>query len=772
MTDWFEQAVLAGILDALRPTPGAAPRWDLAEAYALRHAISHAVDAGRVDDLLTDPEFLVHADPETLLPELARAGVPAARLAAAVYRSSVGVHPTTDVNQRRQLLSIDALRHRAEALAGDLVQRSDAVRQPWTPHWTTDAQATPALLAKIPLPGWCNAVALADLGGRLVILAATGNVLTLWDARSAQHIGLPMEGHRDTVRAVATACLAGRTYAASGSDDHTIRLWDLVTSQHVRELDAHTAAVTALSVLPSDRPLLVSGDDNGTLLVWDLADGRDPHPLEGHQRGITSVACGRMAGRPVAATASRDNTAAVWDLESGHQLLRLEHEDWVTATAVASTGEGDLVVTGATDARIRVWDGSGGELLHTLEGQGLVNGIDVTMVEGRLHILSASHDSSMRVWDLAEGRSSVLAGHTMPVTTVATGMLDGRPVAVSGSADNTARLWDLTAGSAADQERNHTQDVRAVTIAVCDGEPVVASTGADGSIRIWNLDAGTPRAVLRPTHTVSTSTGEGEMDALTTVATGVVAVAGTDEVIRLVNIDSGRTLGTLDGHDGPVSALAAVDSLSGRQLISGGDDTYVRVWDVEHQTVRHVLSGHGDWVTSLAVSVDGQQALALSGSNDGSLLLWDVEQGVQLGRALRDDMNMVTAVGLTDIEGQLHAVAGADDGQVSIWNLYTGEVVRRLRGLHEGVKCVTVTALDGQTVAIAGGDDAALAVWHLASGRLLARIALPDRVNALTATADGRLVAGFGWEVAVLKSADLESSDSRSAAGLEAPPST
>ncbi len=66
-------------------------RWDLAAPYLLRHLAQHALDADRLNELLTDPAFLGHANPATLTGALRHARGRQARLAAAVYQvSAVG----------------------------------------------------------------------------------------------------------------------------------------------------------------------------------------------------------------------------------------------------------------------------------------------------------------------------------------------------------------------------------------------------------------------------------------------------------------------------------------------------------------------------------------------------------------------------------------------------------------------------------------------------------------------------------------------------------
>lgn len=75
--------VLDRILSAVRG--GEWGRWSSVPPYLMRHTIHHAVEADRLDELLVDAEFLVHADSASLRPELRRATTSAARLSAEVY---------------------------------------------------------------------------------------------------------------------------------------------------------------------------------------------------------------------------------------------------------------------------------------------------------------------------------------------------------------------------------------------------------------------------------------------------------------------------------------------------------------------------------------------------------------------------------------------------------------------------------------------------------------------------------------------------------------
>jgi hypothetical protein len=77
-------------------------------------------------------------------------------------------------------------------------------------------------------------------------------------------------GHTGLVSAV--AFLPHGSRALSGSQDNTLRLWDLTTGETLRTLEGHTGSVSAVAVL-ADGSRALSGSWDGTLRLWDLTNG-------------------------------------------------------------------------------------------------------------------------------------------------------------------------------------------------------------------------------------------------------------------------------------------------------------------------------------------------------------------------------------------------------------------------------------------------------------------------------------------------------------------
>jgi WD40 repeat protein len=73
---------------------------------------------------------------------------------------------------------------------------------------------------------------------------------------------------------------------ASGSDDNTIKLWEVASGSPVRTLTGHTYAVNSVAFSP-DGLLLASGSDDKTIKLWEVASGSLVRTLSGH----TDMSC-------------------------------------------------------------------------------------------------------------------------------------------------------------------------------------------------------------------------------------------------------------------------------------------------------------------------------------------------------------------------------------------------------------------------------------------------------------------------------------------------
>jgi WD40 repeat protein len=95
------------------------------------------------------------------------------------------------------------------------------------------------------------------------------------------------QGHLGAVNAVAFS--PDGKQLASGSDDHTVRVWDTVTGATLQILQGHLDVVHSIAFSP-DGKQLVSGSGDTTVRIWDAATGVILHVLTGHAEPVCVVA--------------------------------------------------------------------------------------------------------------------------------------------------------------------------------------------------------------------------------------------------------------------------------------------------------------------------------------------------------------------------------------------------------------------------------------------------------------------------------------------------
>ena len=233
---------------------------------------------------------------------------------------------------------------------------------------------------------------------------------------------------------------AERRLAALGQP-HALLLWRASRESPalVRNLAGHARAESSVAV-SGDGRLALSGSDDGTVKVWDLTSGQELRTLKGHARAESSVA---VSGDGRLALSGSENTVKVWDLTSGQELRTLKGHA-LRVRSVAVSGDGRLALSGSNDGTVKVWDLISGQELHTLKGHAhRVRSVAVSG-DGRL-ALSGSEDCTVKVWDLISGQElGTLKGHALRVSSVAVSG-DGR-LALSGYDDGTVKVWDLETG--------------------------------------------------------------------------------------------------------------------------------------------------------------------------------------------------------------------------------------------------------------------------------------------------------------------------------------
>ena len=525
----------------------------------------------------------------------------------------------------------------------------------------------------------------------LLAVGSSSGEIRLWQVTGAQPYAI-LSGHTQFVWAVAFS--PAGDLLASGSEDQTIRLWDLRAPGQTRQtLRGHSGTVRAVAFSP-DGQLLASASDDQTIRLWDVTSGQLRATLAGHTSRIWSVTF--SPGGELLASASDDQTVRLWESATG-QLRHIFHGHSGTVRAVVFSPDGQTLTSGGDDQTIRLWAVRSGQAGPVLTGHANYVLSLAFSPDGRT-LASSSADQTVRLWEAQTGQARhTLAGHTSMIWSVAFSP-DGRTVA-SGSGDQTVRLWEATSGQLLSILQGYMN--RGSALAFSPDGQTLASGSSDQRVRLWDISSGHLR------HTLAghsnwvwsvTFSPDGEL----------LASSSADRTIRLWDAVSGQLRRTLVGHSDRVRSAAF--SPDGELLASGSDDQTVRLWEAATGYLRHTLTGHSNWVWAVAFSPDGR-TLA-SSSHDQTIRLWDVASG-QPRTTLEGHTNRIWGIAVSP-DGELLA-SGSDDQTIRLWDLTAGGQLRHTLTGHDSEIWTVAFSPDGHLLASGSGDQT-IRLWDLADG--------------------------------------------------------
>ncbi|KAL4257825.1 WD40-repeat-containing domain superfamily protein [Pleurotus pulmonarius] len=214
--------------------------------------------------------------------------------------------------------------------------------------------------------------------------------------------------------------------------------------------------------------------------------------------------------------------------------------------------------------------------------------------------------------------------------------------------------------------------------------------------------------------------------------------------VKIWDTDTGKDIGTFEGHSRPIRSLAF--SPDGRKITAGSEGGTIRVWDTEMgRDLFGAMEGHTGTVYGLAFSPDGTRLA--SGSWDSIVRLWD---GVGKSKVLEGHTRAVNCVAFSNA----YVISGADDQTIRVWDAISGDLVRVLRG-HTDLVCCVAFSPDFKLVA-SGSEDHTARLWDVSSGEVLAIYDVGDWVVSIAVSFDGKqVVTGSYWGKVHVWSADV-----------------
>ncbi len=445
----------------------------------------------------------------------------------------------------------------------------------------------------------------------------------------------------------------GKTFA-SGSEDMTVRLWNMKRRSKRATLKGHKGWVTALT-FSEDSNTVASGDTDGTVRVWDVRKKRELVKLEGHMNTIVALAFAQD-GKTLA-SGSADGTIRFWDVnaEKETSILATGYTEWVRA--IAFSADDTIFSTVMFNNTVQKYDVQTGKQLKPFSAgqQNLTHAValssDGTLlachpVNGQI-VFNAKQDwhtdqsyqghEKIQVWDLNTGKelpSLINAFGVMAFSPdnkllacsssekIRTWISSGRGYYSSGSSGEIC-LWDVRTGQNISRF-NAEHSGPSYPLAFSPDNTKLVSAAGFGATHLWDVEMD---------HNPITLTERADAVAFSPDSSLLATRRSFD--IFLWDTVTGKKVRELPIREG--------DGVQGRAMTFSPDGTILLVPKVSHvlpfcldtielfdiKTGQKLLSlpGHTEPIETLLFSHDGK--ILASGSQDGTVLLWDWDKVVR-----------------------------------------------------------------------------------------------------------------------------------------------
>ena len=518
----------------------------------------------------------------------------------------------------------------------------------------------------------------------------------------------------------------------------------------------HSEVVKAAQYSP-DGQFIITGSRDKSAKLWDVASGHELRTFLGHQHTVNQVTF--IKDGKYLATSSADNSAKIWEVLTGKELFSVKGDNYMTD--VVFSPDGKLLITAGYENVVVIWDWQNNLAIDSLKAaseKGLGYGLDLAYSADGKWLAVGQDNQRVKVYETVNW-SEV---YDFPIESGYCGGCIGLP-AFSPDSKKLAKLgnggplyqYDLNSGEQLSKWGDDWDDASSIAYSP-DGKNLLVALEKE----VFILKAANGDTTLQFTPEVNQIN-----DAVYSPDGEVILISGNDNMTTLFSAEDGTRIDRLEGilnnqDKGGLSYnpnsywdsfIARYVKLKNMQLVTRGGTRLIRskfgdkarIWEINNGRAVMEFSGHEKTILGLDLSRDEKRLLTAAG--DRKIKLWNTETGDEL-QTFSGHSNIVFEAKFNSDESQM--ISTGWDARVNLWDVKSNEILTRIDFGNASAYAVEFTPND--LYFVAARLDKTLEMWEFDTRSVVRKfIGHTDVVSKITFLKGGQQMATASWDGSV-----------------------